>query len=303
MNPWVEAARPRTLPLALSSILLGNILSASQGSFNPWVFLWSILTTLSLQILSNFANDYGDSQSGLDNAQRKVAKRTVQTGKISPSSMKQAIVWMTLLGLASGMALIYEALWHRSWNEMLGFFALGLCCILAAITYTVGKKPYGYLGYGDISVFVFFGLVGTLGSYYLQKPDFQWPLLLPAAGLGFLSVAVLNLNNLRDLENDRANGKFSIPVRIGKAKGIAYQKALYYLGIACFLLYAPGAGLHFIGIQHVFMFFAIFPIGVLSYQMKPELSSEALDPFLKKTALSTLWLILSFGTVILLMHA
>lgn len=297
MNRWIEAARPRTLPLALANILLGNFLAYSKGSFHLITALLTLATTLFLQILSNFANDYGDSKKGIDNADRKVALRTVQTGKISLEEMKKAIIILIILSLISGIGLIYVSLGKADFKQMGIFFGLGIFSILASIGYTLGKKPYGYLGLGDLFVFLFFGLVGTLGSFYLQSLIFDFWILLPASGIGFLSVAVLNLNNLRDWENDQKNGKKSLIVRIGYSKGIIYQKALYLLGVLTFLIYQVLFGSTY---AYWILTLGIIPIIKLFFDLDKNLQPEALDPFLKRTALSTLWLVAVFGASLLL---
>ena len=156
MNRWIEAARPRTLPLAISSILLGNFLAYAAGKFSFLTASLAILTTLFLQILSNFANDLGDSKNGVDNKNRKVALRTVQTGKISASEMKNAVIIAASLSFISGISLLYFALQYAKPQTIITFVVLGLLAILAAIAYTVGKRPYGYMGLGDMSVFLFF---------------------------------------------------------------------------------------------------------------------------------------------------
>jgi len=216
MNRWVDAARPRTLPLAVGSILLGNFLAYAQGKFDVSVAVLATVTTLLLQILSNFANDLGDFSNGVDNADRKVALRAVQTGKISQEEMKAAVILTAAFAFLCGLTLLYLGLKDASLEIWLTFLGLGLASIAAAIAYTVGKRPYGYMGLGDLSVFLFFGLIGTVGTYYLQTFSLNFAVFLPASGCGFLSVAVLNLNNLRDIENDIKTGKNSIPVRIGK---------------------------------------------------------------------------------------
>jgi len=294
MNRWVEAARPRTLPLALASILLGNLIALSEGHFSPQIAILAISTTLFLQILSNFANDLGDTLNGIDNQERKVAQRTVQTGKVTIPEMKKAVIILGILSFISGILLIYKSLQNTSFQEIIIFLLLGLLAILAAITYTIGKKPYGYAGLGDLSVFLFFGWVGTCGSYYLQSRIIDYSIFLPASSVGFLSVAVLNLNNLRDIDNDKINGKFSIPVRIGKEKGFLYQKSLYLLAIIFSTIFLGdttklnpySAGIFLIG---------IFPLLFIYTKLKSTLSSEEIDPYLKKTALSTLWFIILLG--------
>lgn len=294
MNRWVEAARPRTLPLAVASILLGNLLAYAQGIFSGSIAALAILTTLLLQILSNFANDLGDTLNGIDDPSRTVAQRTVQTGKISIPEMKKAVVILSTISFISGITLIYISLKEASLQEIILFLALGLSAILAAITYTIGKKPYGYIGLGDLSVFLFFGWVGTCGSYYLQVKSFDALTLWPASSVGLLSVAVLNLNNLRDLENDRINGKNSVPVRLGKEKGFVYQKSLYVLAVIFSLIFLKKQA-ESNSLSWICLALGSLPALLLSFKLNVKMSSAEIDPYLKKTALSTLWFILCLG--------
>jgi 1,4-dihydroxy-2-naphthoate octaprenyltransferase len=296
MNRWVDAARPRTLPLAVGSILLGNFLAYATGKFDLIIAILATLTTLLLQILSNFANDLGDFSNGVDNADRKVALRAVQTGKISQQEMRTAVMWTAVLSFLSGLSLLYFGLKEASIEVWGTFLGLGLAAIAAAIAYTVGKRPYGYMGLGDVSVFLFFGLIGTLGTYYLQTFSLNYAILLPASGCGFLSVAVLNLNNLRDIENDIKAGKNSIPVRIGKTFGFYYQKFLYIAAIACFYAYPFVAGIK-IGINQQLLIVGIYPIIQLFRELHSGMSAAQIDPYLKKTALRTVFLILVFGLI------
>lgn len=296
MNRWVEAARPRTLPLAVASIMLGNMLAYSQGTFNWIIAILAVLTTVALQVLSNFANDFGDSMNGVDNQDRKVALRAVQTGKINREEMKKVVVLTATLSFFMGVGLLAYSLQDASWDIWMKFLGLGVACIAAAIAYTVGKRPYGYMGLGDLSVFLFFGLVGTMGSYFLQTKTLPWHIALPAAGCGLLSVAVLNLNNLRDLENDKRTGKYSIPVRIGKTLGFYYQKALLFIGIL------PFASYHLIAYQvgastpsNLLILLGYYPIIIMLRELNPNMTPAEIDPYLKKTALRTLLLILLFG--------
>ncbi len=296
MNRWVDAARPRTLPLAVGSILLGNFLAYAQGKFDLSIALLATLTTLLLQILSNFANDLGDFSNGVDNADRKVALRAVQTGKISQEEMKAAVILTAAFAFLSGLALLYLGLKDAPLEVWGTFLGLGVASIAAAIAYTVGKRPYGYMGLGDLSVFLFFGLIGTAGTYYLQTFSLNLALFLPASGCGFLSVAVLNLNNLRDIENDIKTGKNSIPVRIGKTFGFYYQKFLYLAAITCFYAYPFAAGIKVTGVQQL-LIVGIYPIIQLFRELHSGMSAAQIDPYLKKTALRTLFLILVFGVI------
>lgn len=295
MNRWIEAARPRTLPLAIASILLGNFLAYAAGKFSFLTAILAILTTLLLQILSNFANDFGDSKNGVDNKNRKVALRAVQTGKISPSEMKNAVIIAASLSFISGISLLYFALQYAKPQTIITFVMLGLLAILAAIAYTVGKKPYGYMGLGDLSVFLFFGWVGTFGTYYLQTEILNYYILIPASGCGFLSVAVLNLNNLRDIENDRKTGKNSIPVRIGKIYGFYYQKIIMLLGVCTFIIYLMYQGKPIQLSQNIIIMAGWYPLVQIIKQLNSKMTPAQIDPYLKKTALSTLFLIVIFG--------
>jgi 1,4-dihydroxy-2-naphthoate octaprenyltransferase len=295
MNRWIEAARPRTLPLAISSILLGNFLAYAAGKFSFLTAILAILTTLLLQILSNFANDLGDSKNGIDNKNRKVALRAVQTGKITPSEMKNAVIFTAIISFISGLSLLYFSLQQAKPQTIITFISMGILAILAAIAYTVGKKPYGYIGLGDVSVFLFFGWVGTFGTYYLQTEILNYYILIPASGCGFLSVAVLNLNNLRDLENDQKTGKRSIPVRIGKLYGFYYQKTIMLLGICTFIIYLMYQGKPIQLSQNIIIMAGWYPLVQIIKQLNSKMTPAQIDPYLKKTALSTLFMIVIFG--------
>ena len=295
MNRWIEAARPRTLPLAISSILLGNFLAYAAGKFSFLTAILAILTTLLLQILSNFANDLGDSKNGIDNKNRKVALRAVQTGKITPLEMKNAVIFTAIISFISGLSLLYFSLQQAKPQTIIAFISMGILAILAAIAYTVGKKPYGYIGLGDVSVFLFFGWVGTFGTYYLQTEILNYYILIPASGCGFLSVAVLNLNNLRDLENDQKTGKRSIPVRIGKLYGFYYQKTIMLLGICTFIIYLMYQGKPIQLSQNIIIMAGWYPLVQIIKQLNSKMTPAQIDPYLKKTALSTLFMIVIFG--------
>jgi 1,4-dihydroxy-2-naphthoate octaprenyltransferase len=290
MNPWLSAIRLRTLPLALSSIGMGGFLAAAVNKFDWTIFLLCCLTTVCLQILSNLANDYGDSVNGADHAGRKGPQRAVQSGAISMTQMKAAVIITASLSFVSGISLLWVSLeWNQ--NEFLTFLGLGILCILAAIAYTVGKKPYGYAGLGDVSVLLFFGLVGVMGSSYLMTKNLEWLQLLPALSCGLFSVAVLNINNIRDIESDMAAGKFSVPVRIGKKNAALYHSFLLIGGTVTSLIYVA---LNFHTAWQL-MFLLVFPILVkIMIAVKNE-PSEKLDPWLKRMALTTLLFVILFG--------
>ncbi|ELB2092752.1 1,4-dihydroxy-2-naphthoate polyprenyltransferase [Vibrio parahaemolyticus] len=232
---WLEAARPKTLPLALVSILTGSVLAYSAGHFSLTIAIMAFATATLLQILSNLANDYGDAVKGTDNENRLGPQRAMQTGAVSAKQMKQAIIFNIVLTAISGLVLVFYAL--SSPESIITFIGLGILAIIAAIAYTMGSKPYGYVGLGDISVFLFFGLLGVSGTYFLHTGHVDTTLFLPALGCGLLAVAVLNINNMRDIENDRECGKRTVAVRLGQHKAKQYHFILLGGAILAFAAY------------------------------------------------------------------
>ncbi|QRR03793.1 1,4-dihydroxy-2-naphthoate polyprenyltransferase [Dyadobacter sandarakinus] len=292
MNPWIEAARPRTLPLSLSCILMGCFLAASTGTFSWTVAILSVLTTTLLQILSNFANDYGDAVNGKDTELRQGPQRAVHSGQIKSADMLRAIILFSVLSLISGVLLLMMALRGAPANTFWIFLGLGLACIFAAITYTAGKKPYGYMGLGDLSVLIFFGWVGVIGSSYLHTLVWNWHFLLPATSCGLFAVGVLNINNIRDIESDKATGKNSIPVRLGRENAIIYHWIILTVGMLCVLLYTIQ---HFSGYSSL-LFLLSFPLFIKNGLAVSRLrQASELDPYLKQMALSTLLFVILFG--------
>jgi len=292
---WLHAFRLRTLPLALSCIAMGGFLAASANAFRWDVFLLCIATTIFLQILSNLANDYGDSIHGADNVGRKGPSRAVQRGAISLQQMRTAVIIFVILCLCSGISLLLVS-FGSNWNAILFFFGLGVVSILAAIAYTVGRKPYGYVGLGDFSVLIFFGLVGVMGSYYLFTQHITWREILPALSCGFFSIGVLNVNNIRDIDSDRQAGKFSIPVRIGRENSIRYHWILILSALLCALVYSV---LTFQS-PWQFLFLISVPLFVRNGIAVGKKPSHELDPYLKQMALSTLFFVLLFGMGLIL---
>lgn len=291
IKSWIHAFRLRTLPLALSSIGMAGFLAAAAGKFSTLIFALCCLTTILLQMLSNLANDYGDYVNGADHAERKGPKRAVQSGAIPLGQMKNAVILFSILCLASGISLLLVA-FGVDWNSLLFFFVLGLLCIAAAVAYTVGKKPYGYAGWGDVSVLIFFGLVGVMGSLYLFTKGIDGFTILPALSCGLFSIAVLNINNIRDIESDKAAGKYSIPVRIGKENAVRYHWFLLVGGLSAAIVYAA------LNYQNLFQFLFLLtlPLFIRIGVAVSEKPSEALDPYLKQMVLSTLLFVILFGT-------
>ncbi|PLR33666.1 1,4-dihydroxy-2-naphthoate polyprenyltransferase [Chimaeribacter californicus] len=233
---WLESLRPRTLPLAFASIVAGSAIAAWHHSFHPAIALLALLTAGLLQILSNLANDYGDALKGSDTPDRLGPLRGMQKGVITAGQMKRALMISVLLTLLSGIMLIAVAC--DTPQDVLGFVLLGLLSIAAAITYTVGSKPYGYRGLGDVSVLTFFGWISVAGTYYLQTHRLDGVVFLPATACGLLAAAVLNINNLRDIDSDSANGKNTLAVRLGARKGRYYHALLLAGAVLCFALFA-----------------------------------------------------------------
>lgn len=291
MKHWLSAFRLRTLPLALASIGMGAFLAAASGYFNTPVFIFCALTTVFLQILSNLANDYGDSIHGADSQEREGPSRAVQSGAISKVSMRKAIIIFTLLSLGAGLGLL-EAAFGWGSNNFWTFLIIGLLAILAAITYTAGYKPYGYAGLGDVSVLIFFGFVAVMGSAFLFEQQLNWHYVLPSVSIGFFSVAVLNVNNIRDIESDVKAGKKSIPVRIGRIAAVRYHWFLLFVGTSTSLVYVL---LNFTSFTQLLFVLALPLLFVNARAVKYKTNAQQLDPFLKQMALSTLLFVILFG--------
>lgn len=293
MKHWIEAARLRTLPLSVSGILVGSfyaLASPTENVLTPTqVFSWKIfglllLTTLGLQVLSNFANDYGDGVKGTDNEDRIGPKRALQSGVISPKAMKKAIVITAFLTFLSAVLLIYTAFHFTYFYYSLFFLVLGIIAITSAIRYTVGTGAYGYRGYGDIFVFVFFGLVSTYGSYFMFAKVFDVNLLLPAIAIGFLSVGVLNLNNMRDEDSDRKVGKNTLVVKMGGAKAKQYH---YFLVITAMVLLLIFGFVQNFAIDQFLYLIVFLPLTSHLLRVKRATNPADLDPELKRLAIST----------------
>lgn len=297
LKAWVHAARLRTLPLALSGILLGSFLAYADGILNTAVLVLAILTTLLLQILSNFANDYGDYKHGTDNENRVGPKRAVQSGAISAMQMKIAMLITALLAFTCGIALLFVALSGLISITFFIFLIIGILAIAAAIKYTVGASNYGYKGLGDIMVFLFFGIAAVWGTFFLHTFSTKLIVLLPASAVGLLSAGVLNLNNMRDAENDKASGKITLAVKLGKTKSKNYHALLITLPIIFTFI--------FLMLQHNFMgiILILIPSSVLAKHLMKVLQNKEpklLDPELKRLSLTTLLFSVLLGIGVIL---
>ena len=292
MKHWIEAARLRTLPLSVSGIIVGSMyalrptdnIETPTEVFSWTIFGFAILTTLGLQILSNFANDYGDGVKGTDNEDRVGPKRAIQSGVITPQAMKRAIIITSTLTLFSAMLLIYFEFTDTTLWYSLFYLVLGILSIVSAIRYTVGNTAYGYRGFGDAFVFVFFGLVSTLGVNFLYSKQLDFDLFLPAAAIGLLSTGVLNLNNMRDEASDRKSNKNTIVVQIGGAKAKKYH---YFLIVSAMILVLIFAILSEYRLDQYLFLLAYIPLTKHLITVYKNQNPKELDPELKKLALST----------------
>ena len=236
LKAWISAARPRTVLLSLSGVLMGGFLAIHEDFFYLAPLVFAALTAVLLQILSNLANDYGDYKKGVDNVHRTGPERALQSGALTERQMRVGIAIIAFLAFISGALLIFVFA-HLGRIELLVFAVLGIAAVLAALLYTLGKRPYGYRGLGDLFCFIFFGWVAVAGTYYLASPYFDFSVFLPATALGCCSNAVLNINNMRDYENDKASGKNSLVVKLGLKNAFIYHVSLISLTFVCLTVY------------------------------------------------------------------
>lgn len=261
-----------------------------EGGIWDWkIFALALLVTLLYQILSNYANDYGDGVKGTDAKRINEAEaRAVASGKITAKQMKNAVILFSALSFIATVALLYVAFIPEYMNEFYIFIGLGVASILAAIGYTVGKKPYGYMGLGDIFVFIFFGLVSVCGSYFLFTKTFSWDMLLPGTAVGMMSMAVLNLNNMRDIESDKLSGKNSFALRIGFKNAMIYEMILLQLPLVLILIFLGVNG--FIQQQNYYVFLVmilLFPLSKLRRNIMSVKEPKELDQYLKQVGIMT----------------
>jgi 1,4-dihydroxy-2-naphthoate octaprenyltransferase len=288
IKPWIQAARLRTLPLSVSGIILGSAYAYHQG-FSDWrIVVMALLTTLGLQVLSNYANDYGDGVKGTD-AHRIGEKRLVAAGIISAKQMKRAVLITANITFILALGLIYIAFGKENFVLSLIFILLGIISIGAAIKYTVGKGAYGYSGFGDVFVFVFFGWVSVIGSNFLFTHSIDWKLFLPASSIGLLSVAVLNLNNMRDIENDKIAGKNTLVVNMGLNWAKNYHEACIAIASILFIVFCI-----MVKVSAIPVLIINIPLLLHIGKIKKSEKYEDFDPELKKVALSTFALSILF---------
>ncbi len=302
---WMEAARLRTLPLSLSGIIIGSAIAYNDAIFRWDICLLALLTTLFFQILSNFANDLGDTLKGADNEGRIGPTRAVQSGRITIKEMKIGVTFTSIASLISATFLIYYSSEGKNFLFWIFYLVLALLCVIAAIMYTIGKKAYGYYGLGDLFVFLFFGFVSVIGVYHLYPESismqtFEWKLLFPAITIGGLSTAVLNLNNMRDRENDQTVNKHTLVVKIGREKAKIYHTFIVLTAIlsmiAFVVIYYP---------TNYYLFSLSLPLLLLLFHLKKVkavTSDREFDPYLKTVALTTFLLSILFTISSILYH-
>ena len=298
---WIKAARPRTVLLSFSGMLLGGFLafdqlrSLSPSKGRPYLtILFCALTAILLQILSNLANDYGDFKKGTDSAKRVGPQREMQSGAITEKEMKRGLAVTAGLCFISGAMLIFVFA-GLTWQELAVFAALGIGAVLAALLYTLGKHPYGYRGLGDLYCFLFFGIAAVAGTFYLATKSLDFSVLLPASAMGFLSNAVLNINNMRDYENDKASGKNSLVVKIGMKKAFVYHCLLISGAFVCLVVYLVLHQARWYSYLFVVLFLLFLKDLIAIKKTKPEL----LDPFLGRQVKHSFLLVLVYGILLL----
>ena len=291
LSTWINAARLRTLPLSVSGILVGTALAGFQGSSDITIFILALCTAIGFQITSNFANDYGDGVKGTDNDDRIGPKRVLQSGLLTRKVLKRGIVISIIINIIFVVAVVYLAFGPENLGYIFLFMSLGAFSIWAAIKYTVGASAYGYRGLGDVFVFIFFGLLAVLGTMFLFTKSISLTAILPAMSIGALSTAVLNLNNLRDHESDKASNKNTLVVKMGFEKGKVYHTFLIAIGLICLLVYL---------ILEFQCYFQLLPLIVfipIVLQLKRVVKTgdpSLLDPELKVLAISIFFLSLLF---------
>ena len=310
LKNYIKAARLRTLPLSVSGIIVGSVLANFLNDTHPrgynllelfcvhkeknyWIFILAILTTIGFQVLSNFANDYGDGVKGTDE-NREGEERMVASGAITPKQMKLAMIITTIITLIVALLLIYVAFGKENFGYSILFFVLGIASITAAIKYTVGNSAYGYSGFGDVFVFLFFGLLSVVGSYFLYTKQINFKIFLPAISIGLLSTAVLNLNNLRDREQDQKNNKNTLVVKLGIANAKKYH---YFLIIGALITALVYVYLDFKSVYQLIFLIAFIPLIKNMKTVAKNVIPAELDSELKKVALSTFLFAILFGIV------
>ena len=296
IQAWISAFRPRTLFLAAAGVILGSGLALHVGQFDLTSALLTLTTALLLQLLSNLANDLGDYVKGTDRTGGRVGPvRGVQSGKISPHQMKAGIGFTTLITMISGLVLLLRLFYTIGLVAIVVFLIVGFFSLLSALFYTLGHRPYGYKGWGDFFAFLFFGPIAVIGTYYLQAQSIDLRSVFPSIGMGLLSAMILNVNNMRDIDNDALSGKRTIAVRLGLKHAKVYHTILMLTMFASFLIYSlVYANTPWYRFGYVIVY--VFQFVLLKQIFRRE--GRKLDPYLRKTALSAFLLSILFAVCI-----
>lgn len=296
IQAWISALRPRTLFLAAAGVILGSGLAMHVGKFDLTTALFTLSTALLLQLLSNLANDLGDYQKGTDRTGQRVGPmRSVQSGLISPLQMKMTIGIVIFITILSGLVLLLRLYQSLGLMVLILFLIVGFFSLLSALFYTLGQHPYGYKGWGDFFAFLFFGPIAVIGTYYLQAQTIDFNPMFPSIGMGLLSAMILNVNNMRDIENDAQSNKQTVAVRLGLKHAKMYHAALMLTMLASFLIYSfMYASSPLIRFAYVIVY--VFQLLQLTQIFKKE--GAALDPYLRKTAVSAFLLSILFSVCI-----
>lgn len=280
---WLAAARLRTLPLSMAGIITGNAIAFEGDRFSLDIFILSLITAIAFQIISNFANDYGDGIKGTDNNDRLGPERTLQQGLLTAKAIKKGIYISSILAMLFAIALVYVALGREQLMVSIFFFLLAIAAVWAAIKYTVGQRAFGYSGLGDLFVFLFFGWVSVIGAYYLQSQTIDITALFLGTAIGLMSVGVLNLNNMRDIDNDKNSKKNTLAVLMGSQKAKRYH---YFLIIVSGVFLYLGMGSSWV-MKYPLSLLILFPLLFHLYQVNKIKEPRGFDPLLKPLALST----------------
>ncbi|WP_040278458.1 1,4-dihydroxy-2-naphthoate octaprenyltransferase [Psychroserpens damuponensis] len=284
IKPWLSAFRLRTLPLSVSGIIVGSCFAYYNGKFDCLIMIIAILLTIALQILSNLANDYGDGIRGTDNDNRIGPERAIQSGAITPEDMFDGIKKNILIVIILTVGLVFTSFGSKYLIYTLVFFVLAGCSVYAAINYTVGNSPYGYKGLGDVFVFTFFGIVSVVGSYFLYTKQIDHHVWLPAISIGLLSMGVLNLNNMRDIESDKLSNKETLAVKLGKSKAKTYHIVLIVLAMVIAILFSI---LYYSSPFNLLFYIAFVPLTIHLNKVVKATNPIDYDPQLKVLSLTT----------------
>lgn len=290
---WLIAIRPATLLLSQAGIIVGGLLAKSQDFFDISTFIYACLASAMYQITSNLANDYGDGVKGTDIRERLGPERMVQSQKITVRAMKMGIVVAVILSFLLTFLLIKSSFNTLSFAVFV-FTLLWLASVIAAIFYTVGKYAYGYFGLGDLFVFVFFGLVAVLGSFYLQTHSLNVLVLLPAIAIGLLCVAILNVNNIRDIDTDKLAGKHTLALILGVKKAQQYHFILLFLPLLLLVVYC----LLTQAWQGLLVLLFIYPL-YQHFLVVCKQTGKALNTALKRLSVIIFFISLGFGFLLI----